>query len=538
MTPPYGTTIFGPLAKKGIGKPRRRMCALPKMSFEEMDTGMAAIASETVRSTNEILSGVGAVRFWTIRSRMKLLAPIAISIFVYAVVLFAPLVLGDGDTWLHIAVGQWIVQHQAVPWVDPFSLTFAGAPWGAHEWLAELAMAVAYAAAGVSGVLILTACCAALAAWLLARHLQLWLDPFVACVVLIFGLGCIVSGLLARPHVLALPLMELWTAGLVMARSRDRAPALWLLPVMTIWANLHGSFAFGLALALVLGLEAVTAGSLPRWRAARAWGGFFVAAVTAALLTPYGFHGLIFPLQLLSLRHLADILEWQSMDFSHLQPFEIALLALLYVCLSRGVRIPRVRLLLLLGLLYMVLSHARHQVLVGVVVPLLLAEPLARALCEQSLRNLAEPRRAAIARTLASLTVLAALTGFRLAHPAALRDALTSPISALAHIPAEQRAQPVFNEYAFGGALILEGIKPFIDGRAELYGDDFLGAYFDMMNNPNRTALEEALGRYGVTWTILVPWTRPAALLDTLPGWRRVYADKFAVIHVRADAGR
>jgi hypothetical protein len=451
------------------------------------------------------------------------------------VVLFAPQVLNDGDTWSHVAVGQWIIQHHAVPRTDPFSLTLAGAPWGAHEWLAELAMAAAYALAGVSGVLILTACCAALTVWLLARHLALWLEPLAASVVLIFALGCIASGLLARPHLLALPLMELWAAGLVMARSGNRAPALWLLPVMTLWANLHGGFAFGLALVLVFGLEAMIAGSQPRWRTARAWGGFFVAAVAAALLTPYGFHGLVFPLQLLGLTHLAEIGEWRSMDFSRLQPLEVALLVLLYVCLSRGVRISRVRLLLLLGLLYMALRHTRHQMLVGVVAPLLLAEPLARALCQKPLRNLTESRRAAMARALAVLTVLAALTGFRLAHAAALRDGPTSPISALAQVPPAQRAQPVFNDYAFGGLLMLEGIKPFIDARAELYHDDFLGAYLEMMH-PDRAALEEAFRRYGITWTILATGSPAVAVLDMLPGWRRVYADRFAVIHIREDA--
>ena len=464
-------------------------------------------------------------------------APFAIAVLVYSVALFAPQVLNDGDTWSHIAVGQWIIQHQAVPRTDPFSFTFAGAPWGAHEWLAELAMAAAYAVAGVSGVLILTASCAALTAWLLARHLQFWLKPLAASVVLIFALGCLASGLLARPHVLALPLMELWTAGLVMARSGDRAPGLWLLPVMTLWANLHGGFAFGLVLVPVFGLEAMIMGSLPRWRAARAWGGFFVAAIAAALLTPYGWRGLIFPLQLLHRTHLADIGEWRSLDFSHLQPLEVALLALLYVCLSRGVRIPPVRLLLLLGLLHMALQHTRHQMLVGVVAPLVLAEPLAQALSQQSLRNLAESRRAATASTLAALVILAALTGFRLAHAAIPRDGPTSPISALAHVPSKQRAQAVFNDYAFGGLLMLEGIKPFIDARAELYDDDFIGAYLEMMQ-PDRDGLEEAFRRYGVTWTILAPASRAVAVLDMLPGWRRVYADRFAVIHVREDALR
>jgi hypothetical protein len=84
---------------------------------------------------------------------------------------------------------------------------------------------------------------------------------------------------------------------------------------------------------------------------------------------------------------------------------------------------------------------------------------------------------------------------------------------------------------------MLEGIRPFIDARAELYNDNFLGAYLKMMR-PNRSALEEAFRRYGITWTVLAPGSPAVAVLDMLPGWRRVYADRFAVIHVRGDAQR
>ena len=40
---------------------------------------------------------------------------------------------------------------------------------------------------------------------------------------------------------------------------------------------------------------------------------------------------------------------------------------------------------------------------------------------------------------------------------------------------------PVLNDYGFGGYLIFEGIPPFIDGRAELYGDEFIKRYVQAM---------------------------------------------------------
>jgi len=84
----------------------------------------------------------------------------------FAIVLFTPSVLNDGDTYWHIAAGRWMLDNQAVLRIDPFSYTFAGHPWQTHEWLAEVAMALAYVGAGWNGVVLLFAAAAALTAGL------------------------------------------------------------------------------------------------------------------------------------------------------------------------------------------------------------------------------------------------------------------------------------------------------------------------------------------------------------------------------------
>ena len=65
-------------------------------------------------------------------------APLFAAMLAAAVTMFAPPVLNDGDTWWHLAAGQWILAHQQVPHVDPFSYTMRGHPWQAHEWLSEV----------------------------------------------------------------------------------------------------------------------------------------------------------------------------------------------------------------------------------------------------------------------------------------------------------------------------------------------------------------------------------------------------------------
>ena len=79
--------------------------------------------------------------------------------------------------------------------------------------------------------------------------------PLIAAVAI--GLSLVTENLLARPHVLALPLAAAWGAGIIAARDRGRAPPLWLAALMLVWANMHGGYIFGLVLMGPFALEAV-----------------------------------------------------------------------------------------------------------------------------------------------------------------------------------------------------------------------------------------------------------------------------------------
>jgi hypothetical protein len=136
-----------------------------------------------------------------------------------------------------------------------------------------------------------------------------------------------------------------------------------------------------------------------------------------------------------------------------------------------------------------------------------------------------------------SAAILVLLTVLRLAHPLVRTDDAVSPMAALDHVPSEILRQPVFNDYHFGGYLIFRNVKPFIDGRADMYGDDFNLAYISAMM-PNRAAFEQMVERYGFRWTILCTESPALAMLDALPGWRRLYTDGMAVVHVRTGDGQ
>ncbi len=442
----------------------------------------------------------------------------------FAVAAFAPQIFHDGDTWWHLAAGNWMLAHRAVPSRDVFTFTFAGRPWDAQEWLSEVLMILAFRAASWSGLHILFGLAFGATAAILLGALRQRMDSMAALLVSVLGLSCAATSLLARPHLLALPLLALWTARLVQARTANRAPSLWLAVVMLLWANLHGSFAFGLALAAALGIEAMIE-SPDRPAAARQWSVFLGASLIAALLTPRGFEGLLFPLRLLAMPGIAAIGEWAPSDVGHLSPLLLALLATILVLAMGKVRLPRIRALLITALIYLALAHARHQMLFGVAAPLLAAPALGRAWPTRA--SAANPWLARGAAILLALLLIA-----RLVWPAMRGEDRVSPVAALAHVPQDLRGQPVLNAYDYGGYLIFQGVKVFIDGRTDMYSTEFLKNY-DRLGAGDDAALTATLSRYHIAWTIFPTGSPAAAALDRLPGWHRLYGDANAVVHLK-----
>jgi chromate transport protein ChrA len=133
-------------------------------------------------------------------------------------------VLGDPDTYWHIAVGRWIIEHRAVMHQDVFSFSMPGAPFTPPEWLAEVLIAWIYDHFGWAGLVASTAFCVAAAMAMLLRVLLRMLSPVHALIATLLTAAVVAPHVLARPHIFTLPILVTWTAALVRARTEHRAP--------------------------------------------------------------------------------------------------------------------------------------------------------------------------------------------------------------------------------------------------------------------------------------------------------------------------
>jgi len=450
------------------------------------------------------------------------------------------LLLQDSDTYWHIRIGQWIIDHAAVPYSDFYSFTRSGSPWMSNAWLSQVLFAFAYSHAGWAGPVLLASLATAAALVIFLNQIETYFNPIHRILLALVALALSSPHLLARPHVLALPVMVAWVGGLIRAVDRGSAAPWFLLPLMTIWANLHGGFVLGLALIAPIALEALwQSADGQRIAVAKQWSLFGIAALLASCCTPYLHNTLIAAARVLDLGPVLTLIpEWRPADFTSIGMFEVALLALVGLALHRGVvlSIPRIALLLLLT--HMALSHVRCLEAFAFLVPLAVAKPFREQASAPA--DATETRASSLVSMLGALAVVVGSLAFTLVYTAHHNFAfarIQAPAAALDALR-QHRAARIFNDYQFGGFLIANDIPTFIDGRAELYGKTFMLNYLRAAEGHSLDQVAELLDEFQIDATLLAP-DRPATqLLDHMPGWTRLYADDVAVAHVRVAPAR
>ena len=431
-------------------------------------------------------------------------------------------IFNDGDVSWHIATGQWILDHRAIPHTDPFSFTWAGRPWVPIEWLAEAMLGGVYRLAGYSGV------AALVTGALMALHATIYFNavrfvrPWPAAAAVVAMDIVLIPMMSARPHVLAWALVAFWTWLMLRARERGRAPPLAAALLMVVWANLHGSFVLGLAIAAAFGLEALLF-EADRRRALRQWALFGVACAIAVLINANGLEGVLHPLKIANLAMLPLIDEWKPSTPAGTPFFFAMLAAVILLAIVKRPKVEPMRAVLLLFLLGMALLQVRHQAVLAIVAAMLLPPMFARGGREERVDVPA----------VVTIGAMALFVAIRAAMPVTIPYNSANPWRLIAKVPPALRSQPVLNGYGMGGPLILSGIRPYVDGRGDMYGDRLVVGYKRIIDG-DPVALAEAEREWDLRWAILpVRYRKLIALLDRSPGWRRYYGDEVGVIYVR-----
>jgi hypothetical protein len=297
-----------------------------------------------------------------------------------------------GDTWFDLVAGRDIVQH-GLPQHDRLMALTAGRDWQDQQWLAHI---VAYGLDTVGGLGLVSLADAGLlvgallVAMLAARRLggsPTWITAIALPSILLL------LPTPARSQAFAMPLF----AALVWLLSRDvRRPdrrILLVIPLLALWANVHGSVL--LASALVLLRCAVAAGVALRARdvgALRRPLALALAALLAPFASPYG-PGLVhyYRTTVTSSGFHDLIAEWTGTTLRG-SPAFFVVAAIVLVCILR----PELRLglfdtLCLVLLLLAGLDTVRNVVWLPLAAVVLLPAALARWSPESAARSRLRP---------------------------------------------------------------------------------------------------------------------------------------------------
>jgi hypothetical protein len=480
-------------------------------------------------------------------------AAFSLSLLAYSVLLVAgPYVLQDPDTMWHIRTGQWILHHAQVPTVDLYSYTAAGRPWISTEWLAEIVYAVAFNMAGWRGVAIVgvTACAAivGILCFYLLQHLRFT----VAVGWAVAAAAATSPHFIARPHILSYVILTIWIINLLDAYDQEKPdlPRLVILaPLMVLWANIHGSFTFGLTLLYIF-----TAFCLYHYFVQHDYTkcrrlAIVAAAVTfCSLLTPYGILPFLMTTKLMSMKFIMSyIIEWQTPNFQQSLYRPIYLVGILSAIAGFGIRLRGARLAVYALITFTGLRYIRGLLMFFFVAPIVLARPAGASawfLAPQLPGNKTEEgdrasdpilaflQKRSIAMVVAFGMLAAAITASTWLRDDIIPPKDNTPEAALDFVQSKNITGNVFNDYLFGGYLIWSGVPTFIDGRAELFGDDFVRQYAETVMVADLKKALAVLDDYKVNWVILTP-KEPLAKAITTGPWDEVYSDKYAVVFVR-----
>jgi hypothetical protein len=472
----------------------------------------------------------------------------------------------DGDVWWHIRAGEEVLRTGRIPNVDTWSIVGAGRPWTSQDWLANVILALGNGLGewGRTALSLLFGVLTLLAFWILWRAIAIrlpsvgWLSRIVW-----LSVGLLLAGPVMGVRVQVLDLVLATAVVWILWRYQVDPRRRWLIglpAIAALWANLHAGWLllFLLGGAVLAGeivdrtLRREPAGQTPlTWRQLGYLAVALVASGAALALNPNGTALYAYPFDTVGITALSRyVMEWFPADLGSIFGWLLlgfVVVGVLPVFIFAWHRLRTSDALILVGLTVMAWQAIRFLLIVGPIGGAIVAVVLSPVIAESRggrstsgmLARLARPvggRRGVvnggIAGTLLVLGIGVAL--LRTSPPAqAAEIARSLPAGAVAWMDEHRPGTRIFNKYEWGGYIGQHRPEQpiFMDGRADVYGDELLQMYVAIIGlhgDPQAT-----FDRYEIDYAVYLPGTALADWFDASASWERVYRDETAAIWVR-----
>ncbi|WP_419176067.1 hypothetical protein [Desulfosediminicola sp.] len=484
---------------------------------------------------------------------------------IFFVVLTMFMTLRDPDYYWHIKTGEYIFENQLLPRLDIFSFTMTNQPWVLHEWLFQLLLYMIFDLFGTTGVKSLSVFLFLVSVYFsykLSKRLSS--ARITAMLMLVLLPVLIVIGLSPRPQLFTYIFFSYYLYGLLSYKYLYEVKQLYLFPlIMVLWVNLHGGYIIGIALVFFFAVtELLTNYTKPiilrkARRALLLPFGIALTSLAASSINPDFIDHWKYPLQVISMdASKIFISEWRSPGFHDALGKLYLLLVFTFFAanICRKKRPDLTEFFIPLFFITQGFVAVRHIPLAALATMPFIAVAFKNCIPINLPAESKDKLRQLLSRifngslnkdlgnkeyfmnlAILSLAILALFTvNPSLENKAAAKVNKAVPVTATDFIVDNEIQGRMFNTYGYGGYLIYRlypDQKVFIDGRADMYGDDFLKKYKKINNGlPD---WEKEFDHYDIDYVLCERQAPIRQLLLTRGDFKLVYDDEYSSVLVK-----
>ncbi len=511
----------------------------------------------------------------------NLLPSLLTVILVFFVIIQASSGIFDTDIWLHLKTGKLIVRNLQVPHVDPYSFTTSGIRWINHSWAFQVFVYLTYRFFNLNGLILLQTLLVALSFLVLFfigfRDKRYAISASILSVLVIFATR---SRFNLRPDMLSLFFFGIFLHQLKFAKESNRIYFLAILQL--IWVNCHGYFFLGpllIFLYLIAELLRRNITNLPgEWSRTgklndatfRRLVILFLLVLSVSFVNPQGVRGAMYPFGILkdiisghanyAFKHVEELrsaVSFKTSTFAGNVEFNILILLAIGALVFNWQSLEISYILLFAFFLPFGLSALRNIGFLNFVTFTIIISRL-EAIDEKLNKKIKLSVLAGKGLVLKYVVVVALIFFLAKIGYASLfrryydfdnyemKSMLVDtvkfryPGKGVDFLIRNKLPKNIFNDFNSGAYLIFHAYpqyKVFIDGRTELYSNDFFEVYFKIMNG-DKKVFDSLVEKFNIKTVFLNNATSsvPKEVFKMVyehPLWQLVFFDESGVIFLK-----
>lgn len=493
-----------------------------------------------------------------------------LSLFVFVIIHMCA-ELEDPDIWLHLKTGECIIKNKAIPQVDIFSFSVSGRSWVNHSWLVQAIFYLAFSFGRANTLILLSAILVAFSFLLLFLSVPRRPTLIFSAAMLALTIFASTPRFNIRPENFSILFFSTYL--FILSRHIRTKGIYFLVPLQLIWANCHGFFILGPILIGVFPLaqKLKKAAWLPQgWskvepldaRSCRNLTRVFLFACLACFLNPYGYKGAFYPIGVIlgSLgkegiyyNYIQELLPVFKVQHSAMLAYYLLITISLFFLLLNYKRINIAH--LIIWLLFLSISFRANR---NIIFFNFFAYFATLYALKDKFEKEAKEKPSKILFLL-KYAIAVLITAFCLADAGSLLrqhyyifeenrfkgklfgvKSIAFPDQAIDFILKNGLPENIFNLFNHGSYFIYRAYplkRNFIDGRSELYGEDFFKDYLKIAHLDQNT-INRVFEKYGINTVFL-----SGAGLESFDNlsryffqeetWTLVYFDGFSAVFIK-----